>query len=123
MHICRGVLFHHHVAPYTASLFAMKYTQRFEEKINHVDTGTIIVYKFQNLKKYIESTYPDHQQLFHCTSEVISSEDVHGDAVVLELPGLKEVEQLGYILESDKEPCSVSMLHENNIARCSTLNS
>ena len=37
-----------------------------------------------------------------CTSEVITSEDVH-DEVVLELP---EVEQLGYFLESDRDSVS-----------------
>ena len=58
----------------------------------------------QNLKEYIESKHPDH----HCTSEVITSEEVL-DEVVLKLP---EVEQLGYVLESDKEPCSVSCIRQ-----------
>jgi hypothetical protein len=48
--------------------------------------------------------------LLHCTSEVITSEDVDDDAVLLELPGFNEVEQLGYVLESDKQPCSVSCM-------------
>ena len=101
MHICHGILFHRHAAPYTASVFGMRYTQRFEENKTSISINYKL-YQFQNLKKYIETQYPDH--LFHCTSEIITSEDVL-DEVVLKLP---EVEQLGYVLESDKEPCSVS---------------
>lgn len=106
MYICHDVLFHPHIAASIVSLFPTTYTRRLEEVLIVTKFKCVHLHLFQNLKKYLDRTYPDH--FFRCTTEVISSED-HGESVLLELP-LKEAEQLGYSLRSDKEPCSVSCM-------------